>query len=349
MEQPLDLSQRESTVERNPKVVSMDMEEPICQYTNCSCPLKHILSLDKNDHGKDAFRPRCETISSVDYIRGQVQKRPQEQAESSPGLCHPKRRKLEQYKQSICRSSSDTNLYGYGGPTDPFKSFVSYPGDEESQRSIPEEKCQSYWKSSQAFSATNTYPSATEESSDSLCSDVKTVHKYAERLPKKRSHARNFSYDNSFQKLQHSGSDIRSSLTPSPQSMSADPDMSQEGVNVEEPSLEHINLPDLDTGPRTNGNELRQSIMAELHQENDDEDVQEFRKRFFGSLFSRAKQNTTKTGTHSALDILISNKCINKQEFRPRNSHIDQIIRGEKPGKLCLMDIVELQVEIGLA
>jgi hypothetical protein len=35
--------------------------------------------------------------------------------------------------------------------------------------------------------------------------------------------------------------------------------------------------------------------------------------------------------------------------FRPRNSHIDQIIRGEKTGKLCLMDIVELQVEIGLA
>ncbi|XP_052073288.1 uncharacterized protein LOC127711328 isoform X1 [Mytilus californianus] len=344
MEQPLDLSQRESAMEK--KVLNIDMEEPICQFTNCSCPLKHILSLDSNDSQINAgFRPRCETVSSGDYPRSQFQKRLQEQSDSVQDHFHPKRRKIEQYKQNISRSSSDTNLYGYGGPTDPFRSFTNYSGEDMSQRKSPEHKYQPYWKSSQTYTATNTYPSS--DSIDTTpSSDVKVIPKHAERLPKKRSHARNLSYDHSF--LQHSGNDIKSSRTPSPQSMSNDAEMSQ-GVVIEDVKpMDHINLPELTSGPKVHGEELRASILKELRDEKDDEDVDEFRKRFFGSLFSRAKSSANK-GKTSALDILISDKCKDDIDFRPRNSHIDQILRGEKQGKLCLMDIVELQVEIGLA
>lgn len=352
MEQPLDLSQRESTVERSQKVINIDMEEPICQYTNCSCPLKHILSLDKKEQpNTDSFRPRCDTICSGDYSRGPLQKRIQEQTENSQGHFHPKRRKMEQYKQSISRSSSDTNLHGYVGPTDHFRSsFTNYSGEDTSQRNITEGKYQSYWKPSQTYTATNTYPCVSEESSDAPGSEGKMVPKHIERLPKKRSHARNLSYDNSFQNSLHSGSEMKASRTPSPQTMSTDADMSR-GENLAEekkPPFDPSNLPELNVSPRTNGDELRASIMAELNNEKDDEDVNEFRKRFFGSLFSRAK-GASKKGKPSALDILISNKCMDDFNFRPRNSHIDQIIRGEKSGKLCLMDIVELQVEIGLA
>ncbi|XP_033748457.1 uncharacterized protein LOC117333324 [Pecten maximus] len=53
----------------------------------------------------------------------------------------------------------------------------------------------------------------------------------------------------------------------------------------------------------------------------------------------------------TALDYLISKTLLQREDrpYKARNHHIHQIIRGEKPGKLCLMDIVELQVEIGLA
>jgi hypothetical protein len=67
-----------------------------------------------------------DTIGSGDYSRGPLQKRIQEQTENSPGHFHPKRRKMEQYKQSISRSSSDTNLHGYVGPTDHFRSIYNF-------------------------------------------------------------------------------------------------------------------------------------------------------------------------------------------------------------------------------
>lgn len=332
MEQPLDLSQREP-----------DLEEPVCQYTNCSCPRKHLLSLDNKESNSTPFRPRCETASSLDF--SQFQKRTHEQTDNNT-QCHPKRRKIEEYNKNISRSSSDTNLYGYGGPSETFRSYSPYASEETSlaQRSSPEEKVHSYWKSSQVVTSRNTYPCASRESQDNTVIDVRTVPSHTERLPKKRSHARNLSYENLYPKPQHNESKL--SRTPSPQEMIIDNEMSQgSAAEITKPNTDIV-LPELNPGTKVKGDELRASIMKELRENQDDEDVDEFRKRFFGSLFSRAK---APSGKSSPLDILISDRCKSELDFRPRSSHIDQILRGEKQGKLCLMDIVELQVEIGLA
>jgi hypothetical protein len=120
-------------------------------------------------------------------------------------------------------------------------------------------KYQSYWKPSQTYTATNTYPCTSEESTEAPGSEGKMVPKHFERLPKKRSHARNLSYDNSFQNSLHSGSEMKASRTPSPQTMSTDADMSR-GENLAEekkPPFDHTNLPELNVSPRTNGDELR--------------------------------------------------------------------------------------------
>lgn len=335
MEQPLDLSQREP-----------ELEEPVCQYTNCSCPRKHLLSLDNKESNSAPFRPRCETASSLDY--SQFQKRPNEQTDNNSQF-HPKRRKIDEYNKNISRSSSDTNLYGYGGPTETFRSYSPYTTDETSlaHRSSPEEKVHAYWKPSQTVTSKNTYPSAPLETPDNTGNDVRTVSSHTERLPKKRSHARNLSYENLYTKSHLNENKL--SRTPSPDEMVVDSDMSR-GSSVEniKPTTELV-LPELNAGTKVKGDELRASIMKEVRENQDDEDVDEFRKRFFGSLFSRSKAASTNKGSSSPLDMLISDRCKSELNFRPKSSHIDQILRGEKQGKLCLMDIVELQVEIGLA
>ncbi|XP_033747546.1 uncharacterized protein LOC117332662 [Pecten maximus] len=122
--------------------------------------------------------------------------------------------------------------------------------------------------------------------------------------------------------------------------------------------------------PKYDAKSIKADMIREIDsQKDDDEDVQTFRKKLFDSFMKtkepikaedenkappaeeKQKEEVTHTNPMTSLDYLISKTLMESEDkpFKARNNHIHEIIRGEKRGRLCLMDLVELQVEMGLA
>ncbi|OWF40991.1 uncharacterized protein LOC110463145 [Mizuhopecten yessoensis] len=122
--------------------------------------------------------------------------------------------------------------------------------------------------------------------------------------------------------------------------------------------------------PKYDAKSIKADMIREIDsQKDDDEDVQTFRKKLFESFMKTKEQvkaedenkappvvekkeeEVTHVNPMTSLDYLISKTLMESEDkpFKARNNHIHEIIRGEKRGRLCLMDLVELQVEMGLA
>lgn len=122
--------------------------------------------------------------------------------------------------------------------------------------------------------------------------------------------------------------------------------------------------------PKYDAKSIKADMIREIDsQKDDDEDVETFRKKLFDSFMKtkepiksedenkappveeKKEEEVTHTNPMTSLDYLISKTLMESEDkpFKARNNHIHEIIRGEKRGRLCLMDLVELQVEMGLA
>ncbi|XP_060064785.1 uncharacterized protein LOC132545100 [Ylistrum balloti] len=122
--------------------------------------------------------------------------------------------------------------------------------------------------------------------------------------------------------------------------------------------------------PKYDAKSIKADMIREIDsQKEDDEDVETFRKKLFDSFMKKKdlskaedenktppvvekkQDEVTHANPMTSLDYLISKTLMESEDkpFKARNNHIHEIIRGEKRGRLCLMDLVELQVEMGLA
>lgn len=207
---------------------------------------------------------------------------------------------------------------------------------------------------------------------------------YMERLPKKRFAGRILSQDTSpSTPLNANQTAICTATSPSPTGNSprtspacdvttgSDGNQSTVGQDTEMPSPS-VSPVDKDGRPKSKPSYDAASLKADMIREIDEAEKREScsspqkKTTFIG--YGRTSPNETKTKDEqtnirddmtenpggvrmTALDYLISKTLLQREDrpYKARNHHIHQIIRGEKPGKLCLMDIVELQVEIGLA
>lgn len=208
------------------------------------------------------------------------------------------------------------------------------------------------------------------------------TYSYMEMLPKKRIAGRFLSHDyqddNVLKPHQYSSStSVKVDTRNSPSSSSGsdvifvnDRDQSCSGQSLESPSSSSASLVPKETRPKIKAAYDVSSLKADMIREIDEADRQERnltrRKTTYigygrGSPNDKSHESDTKLEEDTtkypgdirmtALDYLISKTLLQRGDrpYKARNHHIHQIIRGEKPGKLCLMDIVELQVEIGLA
>ncbi|OWF39755.1 uncharacterized protein DDB_G0271670-like [Mizuhopecten yessoensis] len=229
--------------------------------------------------------------------------------------------------------------------------------------------------------------SMTEESSAVNDNNVaqrersKTIS-YMERLPKKRVAGRLLSQDtsnsssfniNQSQTTAAVSPDTRNSPSSSPGCdviTGNDRNQSNAGQNMDVPSPS-VSPVDKETRPKVKPSYDVSSLKADMIREIDEAEKRERcpsrqKTTYIGygkSRPSESKVQHSETNLRdevaenpggvrmTALDYLISKTLLQREDrpYKARNHHIHQIIRGEKPGKLCLMDIVELQVEIGLA
>ncbi|XP_062591040.1 uncharacterized protein LOC134252546 [Saccostrea cucullata] len=369
MEQPLDLSQNSDSNKRSE--YNMDVEEPICQYPNCSCPLKHITTLESPKHrqsppGTEHYMPHSSVMESpydgrhdgIPYDGG-LGKRTYMDECANANYYHPKRRKIEMYKQRIARSTSENSLSSYD---DPYSTLnVEYQGYAPNGN-IPypsQEKSSELYCKTRAINTPTTvagedismegmyHPTTNDD--DYRERSYSTSH--IQRLPKKRQYTRQYSNNSSSQQMSPRPSQSSGHVTPP----------SQRHPHQRSKAAPSATVTSEKEG-KENNKETASSIKADMIREIDNcpdtDDVATFRKQLFENIMKSAKQareaklkcNNTGGGL-VALDYLISDNVLHSEDkpFKARNNHIQQIIRGEKPGKLCLMDIVELQVEIGLA
>lgn len=376
MEQPLDLSQNSDSHKRNE--YSMDVEEPICQYPNCSCPLKHITTLESPKHrqsppGSELYisHPSAVDVAyeGMNFEAG-LGKRTFMDECSSSNFYHPKRRKIEMYKQRIARSTSETSLATYEDPYSALSAeYQGYAPNGNIPYPIPEKNdlfCKPRSMNSSGTMAGHEMsmegmyhtPSNTEEEYRER--SYSTSH--VQRLPKKRQYAKQYS----------AAAAAAAGNGPSQQAPArpAQCNGPQVGATQSQRYASQRSKPapsatvtsEKDGKENKTKTETASSIKADMIREIDNcpdtDDVATFRKQLLDTIVKSAKQareakaqggNTG--GGLVALDYLISKNVLHSEDkpFKARNSHIQQIIRGEKPGKLCLLDIVELQVEIGLA
>lgn len=364
MEQPLDLSQNSDSTKRNE--YSMDVEEPICQYPNCSCPLKHITTLESPKHrqsppGTEQYMPHSSGVETaydgMNYDTGLGKRTYMDECTNS-NFYHPKRRKIEMYKQRIARSTSENSLTAYD---DPYATLsVDYQGYAPNG-SIPyhsHDKNELFCKPKSIGASTTVM--GHEMPMEGMYQPSNSEDEYRERsystshiqrLPKKRQYAKQYP------------------LNAPPQQMPARPSQgnghlisqSQRYASQRSKPAPSATVTSEKDGKENNKETTVSSIKADMIREIDNcpdtDDVATFRKQLFENILKSAKQSremkqSGKTGGGLvALDYLISKNVLHSEDkpFKTRNNHIQQIIRGEKPGKLCLLDIVELQVEIGLA
>ena len=378
MDQPLDLSQRDSD-EHKRNEYNMDVEEPICSYQNCSCSLKHIMTLEspKRRDSPNKETSRCSPHAQFmghqevsEYDEGPP-KRAMPTEMSSTNMYHPKKRKIEMYRQqqTLARSSSDNNLASVDDSSpvneDPYRDYsqnddVTYSGREKEE---------SFYKPRTSPPMMRMYP---EEMYMEQMSHAGPMHSLdyrmrtmsgsgMQRAPKKRHYSRHFSIEtngavahmppqagsyhqmmghtqHNHLPLEHQRHMTGSGSRTKSQTASATITYS-ESQESKENELRERKI-DLKT--------LKAEMIREIDNDPDTDDVPTFRKKLFETIMQSAKNSQNARNNPgvkpSALDYLITNK-----QFVPKNNHLNQIIRGEKPGKLCLMDIVELQVEIGLA
>lgn len=423
MDHPLDLSSQ--TDMDSCKQYQNDMvrdEDAVCQFQNCSCPKKHLTILEspkvitqnkKNNttlcyaaSGCSSQIPPIECGNTNNYKRNRMS--PDTDSENR---FHPKRRKMERGKQTLGKSSSETDL----------QSHCSFAVDQQltdHQQSYTQtySSSQENWGREQHIRHDEDVYNKNREMEHSVYFDnpmaniwrnkdadqdphhqqqrerSKTVS-HIQRLPKKRAYVRNFSTESNGNKSTltngaTNGTSRRqlpsnNSKSESTQSCDKRSQFYQSEANDSSSvSSDDSNITDNDKVPvkareMTEKEKayllLKADIMKEIDNDKDkEEDVTTFRKKLFQRAMGAAgltcgpskPQKTLENkekeeplsespgeGRITALDYLMSRKLLETEDkaFKPRNHHIHQIINGEKPGRLCLMDIVELQVEVGLA
>ncbi|XP_048734510.1 uncharacterized protein LOC125650341 [Ostrea edulis] len=368
MEQPLDLSQNSDSNKRSE--YNMDVEEPICQYPNCSCPLKHITTLESPKHrqsppGTEQYMIHSSAMDRPYDIRhdginydGSLGKRTYMDEYSNTNFYHPKRRKIEMYKQRIARSTSENSLAAYDDPYSTLNGdyqgyapngSIPYPSHEKNNEFCKPRSINTPIAVAEDENSMEGIFNSTPPDDEYRERSYSTSH--IQRLPKKRQYTRQYSTSSSSQQISPRPSQSNSHLVSQSQRYASQRYKPMPSATVTSEKEEE-----------ENNKETASSIKAEMIREIDNcpdtDDVATFRKQLFETIVKSAKQareaklrcNNTGAGL-VALDYLISKNVLHSEDkpFKARNNHIQQIIRGEKPGKLCLMDIVELQVEIGLA
>ncbi|XP_060073531.1 uncharacterized protein LOC132553313 [Ylistrum balloti] len=440
MDQPLDLSQRENT--DNPTTNRMETDDVICPYVNCTCPLRHIPPMDIRrsphfghlGHIGNVMTPT--TRAPFGYLPGfytdamliepnamYLNKRnPNNIVSDCPGMGHPKRRKVEECKNTVSKSCDDssnlktslspkTRFFRPGFPTENGESSLSSPlsssptpslssstsslSSSYSPSSINYEKKVHLDEKSLGTPKRASPPAIIEPNDVNMAEDSSAVNdsisvqrersktfSYMERLPKKRFAGRLLSQDTSpngpFNTNQLPTTTAASSETMKLFKSSSDCDVttgndknqSNDGPNMDIPSPS-VSPVDKETRTKVKPSYDVSTLKADMIREIDEAEKRErcpSRQKTTYIGYGRSSPNEAKledNGTKlrddtaenpggvrmTALDYLISKTLLQREDrpYKARNHHIHQIIRGEKPGKLCLMDIVELQVEIGLA
>lgn len=420
MEHPLDLSSQTDMDVSKQYQNNMDRDEDtVCQFQNCSCPKKHLTILESpkvssqnkkvtnfsyGSSGCSSQIPPMECGSTNNYKRSRMSP----DTVNANNKFHPKRRKIERVKQTLGKSSSETDL----------QSHCSYAVDQ--QMADPQQSYGHTYSSSQGNwdrdnddrnhedvynknreiehsvyfdnPMANIWRNKDADQQQQQRERSKTVS-HIERLPKKRAYVRNFSVENNGHKntstnCATNGTSRRqlpsnNSKSESAQSRDKRSQFYQSEANDSSSvSSDDSIILDNDKAPgkareMTEKEKayilLKADIMKEIDNDKDkEEDVSSFRKKLFQRAMGaagltcgpRKPQKTLENkekeepssespgeGRITALDYLMSRKLLETEDkaFKPRNHHIHQIINGEKPGRLCLMDIVELQVEVGLA
>ncbi|KAK3084735.1 hypothetical protein FSP39_018131 [Pinctada imbricata] len=386
MEQPLDLSQRDSDVSRQTEY-NMDVEEPICPYQSCFCPLKHITTLESPKRKEVTFRPdRCvpaqhtygNPYNTGDFDEGQTKRGATNQNYSSSASYHPKKRKIEMYKQqTMARSSSDNSLNSL---------------DENTMRSTAMKQYREYSPNGGdiAFNMNNskdnnfckprTSPSLIRVQTDDVYMDqmsqdpsvdyrMRTMSgSNMQRAPKKRHCNRHYSIETNdcmsqaihhpdtykyqpMMNVQHpySSEHFRHAQSVGPRGKSHTATATITYSEDQEAKENHMNDGKIDL------KSLKADMIREIDNDPDTDDIPTFRKKLFESIMKGAKASkdamSNPGGKSSALEYLISKSLLHGEDkpFVTKNNHLNQILRGEKTRDICLMDIVELQVEIGLA
>ena len=418
MEKPLDLSQREEMeMQRQRDNFMPSRDEPICQVTNCDCPLKHIMLLDspktiQRENSMNGFEEQSDQPSrGLVSLNNGYDQYAQMGACSSQGkrLCvdsnynssqiHPKRRRMEMYNKSMTKSSSNGDLISLGNANSDQERF--------SQSSMISGKSESRdYQVAPTNYDNSTHVGEAIFNSRERSMSMSTPH--IQRLPKKRQSVRRISPEtvtkNSSKERENTSfisQEISELASVSPHdkfigngkarptcmtSLPASTAIPSSSATITKPqaSTSSSSVARETKSSASNGKQsaydlqsLKADMLREIDLSNEKGDEDEVKPQRGNIFFSRnnkinkfknktteenlapARKEIASQGAPSSensdklqsLDYMILTTLMQSEDqpFKARNNHIHEIIRGEKRGKLCLMDLVELQVEMGLA